>query len=45
MFTIKIYYNGKWFSDLGSFDNTTIELDFGFDKPVKCSVELVDVQV
>lgn len=35
----------KWFTDLGSIENTTLEMNFGLSKPIKASAELVDKEV
>ena len=35
----------KWFTDLGSYENTTLEMNFGLSKPIKCTAELVDKEV
>lgn len=36
----------RWFTDLGTYENTTLELNLpGINKPVKGTVELVDVEV
>jgi hypothetical protein len=35
----------KWFTDLGSYDNTELTLDYGLGKPLKATVNLVDKEV
>jgi len=35
----------KWFTDLGSYENTTLEMNFGLSKKIKATAELVDKEV
>lgn len=35
----------KIFTDMKNWDDNTIEIDFGFDKPLTCTVSLVDIQI
>jgi hypothetical protein len=35
----------KWFSDLGGYENTTMEMNFGLSKNILCTAELVDKEV